>query len=37
MKTEFRIEYLSEEELAKPKVLQQPNAVLVTLQGNEIS
>ena len=33
MITEFRVEYLSEEELKKPKVLQQPVAVRVKLEG----
>ncbi len=33
MITEFRIEYLSEEEFQKPKVLQQPVAVRVKLEG----
>ena len=33
MITKFRIEYLSEEELKKPKVLQRPTAVLITLEG----
>ena len=33
MKTEFTVEYLSEEELIKPKVLQTPIAVRVTIEG----
>ena len=33
MITQFRIEYLSEEEKAKDKVLQRPVEVLVRLEG----
>ncbi len=35
MITEFRVEYLSEEELQKPKILQRPIAVRVKLEGEK--
>ena len=33
MITQFRVEYLTEEELGKAKVLQKPVVVLVSLEG----
>jgi len=36
MKTEFRIEFLSDEEKQKPKVLQVATAVRISLEGEMI-